>query len=162
MSKKKIITQKQIENEVKRIKEKYEKKIDAIISEAQKARNKKIDFIKNMIQEIFLPKVEELQKDLFKLNKRNLQKTLKSINLTFADTEEKEKNTELIAQIEQLKQENAKLKKQIAQLEQKSNNVPPSKEGIVKDWQATHPNGTKKQCHIDTGLAFSTVCKWWK
>ncbi len=44
----------------------------------------------------------------------------------------------------------------------KTYNVSSSKESIVRNWQKKHPKGTKKQCRIDTGLAYSTVCKWWK
>lgn len=108
MTKKKIITQEQIDEELKRIEDEANEKKKAVISEANEHRNKKIDFIKNMIQEIFLPKVEKLQSNLFKLNRRNLQKTLESINLTFADTEQKEEN-----ETQELENENKELTTQL-------------------------------------------------
>lgn len=36
------------------------------------------------------------------------------------------------------------------------------KQLTVQLWQATHPTGTKMQCHKDTGLSRTTIDKWWK
>lgn len=38
----------------------------------------------------------------------------------------------------------------------------PSKEQIVRDWKALHPNGRKADCIRETGLAKMTVYKWWE
>ena len=37
----------------------------------------------------------------------------------------------------------------------------PSKEQIVREWRASHPNGRKIECIKDTGLSKPTVYKWW-
>ena len=36
-----------------------------------------------------------------------------------------------------------------------------SKKEIVVDWQQTHPDGTKMECHRETGLSRTTIDKWW-
>lgn len=38
----------------------------------------------------------------------------------------------------------------------------PSREQIVKDWRAAHPEGKPKDCIRDTGISKNTVYKWWK
>ena len=37
----------------------------------------------------------------------------------------------------------------------------PTKQKIVADWRAAHPNGKKADCVRDTGLTKPTVYKWW-
>ena len=37
----------------------------------------------------------------------------------------------------------------------------PNKAGIVEQWKKEHPNGTKADCILDTGLTKPTVYKWW-
>ena len=37
-----------------------------------------------------------------------------------------------------------------------------TKKDIVQDWRLAHPNGTKRQCEIETGLSRHTVLKWWQ
>lgn len=37
----------------------------------------------------------------------------------------------------------------------------PTKKDIVQEWQAVHPNGTKTECKIETGLTYPTIRKWW-
>lgn len=37
-----------------------------------------------------------------------------------------------------------------------------SKRNDVEQWQQVHPNGTKMQCHKDTGLSRTTIDKYWK
>ena len=32
---------------------------------------------------------------------------------------------------------------------------------IVMDWQAKNPNGTKMECHRDTGVSRPTINKYW-
>ena len=41
------------------------------------------------------------------------------------------------------------------------NNGRPSKVKIVEEWQRQHPEGTKADCHRDTGLDPKTIRKWW-
>ena len=36
------------------------------------------------------------------------------------------------------------------------------KQGIVEYWQAQHPNGTKMECHKETGISRPTIDRWWK
>ncbi|MBQ6945345.1 MAG: hypothetical protein IJN43_13605, partial [Ruminococcus sp.] len=31
----------------------------------------------------------------------------------------------------------------------------------VREWQESHPNGTKAECHRETGLDPKTIRKWW-
>ncbi len=38
----------------------------------------------------------------------------------------------------------------------------PTKQAIVEQWQAEHPNGKKADCIRDTGLTKPTVYKWWQ
>jgi len=38
----------------------------------------------------------------------------------------------------------------------------PSKQQIVADWQAAHPDGKKIDCERETGLSRHTVLKWWR
>ena len=37
----------------------------------------------------------------------------------------------------------------------------PTKEHIVREYQALHPNATRSDCMTDTGLAYNTVRKYW-
>ncbi len=37
----------------------------------------------------------------------------------------------------------------------------PDKQEIVEQWQQQHPEGTKADCHRDTGLDPKTIRKWW-
>ncbi len=37
----------------------------------------------------------------------------------------------------------------------------PSKEEVVRVWQAAHPEGKPRECIQDTGLSKNTVYKWW-
>lgn len=37
----------------------------------------------------------------------------------------------------------------------------PTKSGIVAEWRAAHPDGTKAQCERETGLSRPTVLRWW-
>lgn len=41
------------------------------------------------------------------------------------------------------------------------NNGRPSKVKIVEEWQRQHPEGTKADCHRETGLDPKTIRKWW-
>ena len=36
-----------------------------------------------------------------------------------------------------------------------------SKREQVEAWQSQHPDGTKMECHRDTGMSRSTIDKWW-
>lgn len=31
----------------------------------------------------------------------------------------------------------------------------------VQKWQAAHPDGTKKECQLNTGMSHHTIDKWW-
>ncbi|MCR5291224.1 MAG: hypothetical protein K6E51_14650 [Treponema sp.] len=44
----------------------------------------------------------------------------------------------------------------------RNKNGAPTKEEIVRQWQAEHPKGKKIDCERDTGLSRHTVSKWWK
>ena len=37
----------------------------------------------------------------------------------------------------------------------------PSKEQLVTEWRASHPEGSKAMCHRDTGIDAKTIRKWW-
>lgn len=37
----------------------------------------------------------------------------------------------------------------------------PDKQKIVQDWKDEHPDGTKMECHRETGLSRTTIDKWW-
>ncbi len=37
-----------------------------------------------------------------------------------------------------------------------------SKKELVEEWQQTHPDGTKMECHRETGLSRTTIDKWWQ
>lgn len=37
----------------------------------------------------------------------------------------------------------------------------PKKDNIVRNWRASNPNGTKKQCRDETGLSYPTIRKYW-
>ena len=98
---KKIMTQKQLDEELLRINEEVKrfrmeanKKKKAAISEVKNFRAKKLEYIQKMIIKIVLPKVEKLHDDIFAFNKTNIKKTLEGITLYApsekADTEKKE------------------------------------------------------------------------
>ena len=36
-----------------------------------------------------------------------------------------------------------------------------TKEQVVKDWRAAHPDGKPRECIEATGLSKNTVYKWW-
>lgn len=38
----------------------------------------------------------------------------------------------------------------------------PTKEQLIKEWRAQHPDGTPKDCIRDTGVSKNTVYKWWE
>lgn len=35
------------------------------------------------------------------------------------------------------------------------------KVNLIAEWRKKNPNGNKKQCHIETGISYATVLKWW-
>lgn len=37
----------------------------------------------------------------------------------------------------------------------------PSSEMRVKRWRLLHPEGTKTQCKVETGMSYTTIAKWW-
>lgn len=37
----------------------------------------------------------------------------------------------------------------------------PSKSALVYDWRQQHPEGSKSDCHRDTGLSYPTIRRWW-
>ena len=47
------------------------------------------------------------------------------------------------------------------QVDWRQGNGRPSKQDIVEDWQRHNLDGTKKQCHDETGLSYPTIRKWW-
>lgn len=53
------------------------------------------------------------------------------------------------------------LKIQLGEAEEWDKGGRPDKQAIVKEWQASHPDGTKAQCERDTKLSRHTVLKWW-
>lgn len=44
----------------------------------------------------------------------------------------------------------------------RNKNGRPTREKIVSDWRAEHPDGKKADCVRDTGLSKPTVSKWWE
>lgn len=45
----------------------------------------------------------------------------------------------------------------------KNGDIPgrPDKNQIVRQWQREHPDGTKMECHRETGVSRPTIDKWW-
>lgn len=59
-------------------------------------------------------------------------------------------------------EEHLKRARLIRTLSTYENNGRPSKQTQVEEWQRSHPDGKKIDCHRDTGLSRVTIDKWWK